>query len=264
MSACRYDRDTEQYLNNGEPCRTDDYGDPTRHCQSRRSCANHIGHGEQTCARCVGRTRTDVRRIVELAPLMGIQALGRGVNSEAANLAGPAADAESWSWHKVAAKQGIIWHASLIEDDDDHHPYTVLTRWEFMLREDYEQPREDATSTTSAGDYLERTLHRLAQDDGQDWPLFAREMRLCREHLEDVLANSGKPERGAPCPDCRNDGHVIRMTREFGHWCWAATCERIHYADDTGDRWVCPRNRDHWRTHAEYVRWVEERTKVGA
>jgi len=211
----------------------------------------------------VARVRQDIRAIRDLAPVMLPAALFAGVNSEAASLAGPACDVEAWSWRKVAARQGVAWHVSLEEDDDEQHPYTVLTRWEFMLREDYDQPRTTPTSTTEAADYLDRTLHRLAQDDEQDWPLFAREIRRCRTHLEGVLRDSRQPERGAPCPDCRDEGRVVRMTREYSHWCAAEDCERIHYADDSGDRWVCPANREHWRTHSEYVRWVEER-KVGA
>jgi hypothetical protein len=262
---CRWDSDAGDYLVDGEPCRTDDYGDATKHCTARRTCSNHVGPGEITCAKCVGRSRMDLRRIVELAPLAMTQAIAVGVESEAANLAGPAADVEAWSWRKVTAKQGLVWHASLVEDDDDFHPYTVLTRWEFMLREDYGQQRSDATSIASAGAYLERTLGRMAQDEAQDFPLFAREVRACRNHLDAVLRNSSQPERGAPCPDCKEGGKVVRMSREYGHWCDDPACTRqFHYLDESGDRWVCPANRDHWRTHDEYVRWIEERTKVGA
>lgn len=244
---CRYDRETGDYLADGEPCKRDDYGDPTHHCTARTSCSQHVGEGELTCARCLGRVRATIRRIADLAPLMMPVALGAGVDSEAAMLAGPAADAEAWSWRKVAAAQGRAWHVSLIEDDDEHHPYTVLTRWEFMLREDYDQPRDDATSITSAAAYLDRTLGRVAQDDGQDFPLLAREMRKCRTHLESVMRDSNTLERGAPCPDCheRNpDAPAPRLTRMYAHWCEDADCERFHFADDSGDAWICPRGHE--------------------
>lgn len=134
MTTCRYDKAAEDYLRaDGTACRHDDYGDPTRHCTARRTCAQHIGEDELTCARCVGRTRADLRQILSLAPLMLPVALGAGVDSEAANLAGPAADVEAWTWRKVAARQGHAWHVSLIEDDDERHPYSVLTRWELSL-----------------------------------------------------------------------------------------------------------------------------------
>ncbi len=277
MSACRWNADAGDYLIDGEPCRTDTYGDATRHCTARRTCSEHVGWGELVCARCIGRTRADIRRIVDLAPLTLVQALGTGVDSEAANLAGPATDAESWSWRKITAKQGRIWHASLIEDDDDHHPYTVLTRWEFMLREDYTQQRDDATSTITAGDYLLRTLHRLAHDEQQDFPLFAREIRRCRNHLEAVLRNSAGAERGAPCPRCMEDEKVVRLSRDYGHWCADPECQQqFHYStvvdsltrelvpDTSGDWWTCPANREHRWSHQDYVKWVEERTRVGA
>jgi len=140
--SCRWDRDREAYITaDGDECRRDDYGDPTKHCTVRRTCSHHIGPAELSCARCVGRTRTDIRVIRDFSALMLDVAINAGVNSEAANLAGPACDPEAWSWRKIAARQGGPWHVSLIEDDDEWHPYSVLTRWEFMLREDYGQPR---------------------------------------------------------------------------------------------------------------------------
>lgn len=252
---CRWDREREEYLADGEPCRVDEYGDPTRHCTSRRGCSNHVGHNELTCARCIGRTRADIRAIVARTPELMTQAMTTGVDSEAANLAGPAADVEAWSWRKVAARQGHAWHVSLIEDDDEEHPYTVLTRWEFMIREDYDQPRSDATSLHEAAAYLERTLPRMAQDDGQDFPLFAREIRRCRSHLEAVLRDSQQPERGAPCPECPQP--APRLNLERGHWCDDDDCDRMHWPDDP-DRYVCPRDRDHEWGEVDYRLWVAD------
>lgn len=266
MTLCRYDRDTATYLtDDGEECRRDEYGDPTRHCTSRRTCSQHVGHAELTCARCLGRTRTDIRQIVNRSVELLPEAVHVGVDSEAANLAGPAADPEAWSWRKVAAKQGRAWHLSLIEDDDDWHPYTVLTRWAQMLTEDYGDERPEAWTITNAAAYLERVLGKVAQDDGQDWPLFAREIRKCRSHLEAVLRDSLAPERGAPCPTCRDAGTFVRLYREYGHWCLDPDCRRRdHFITDDGDEWRCPRNVDHVWTHERYRSFVEERQKTGA
>lgn len=263
MTACRWDREFSDYLTpDGKPCLRDDYGDPTRHCTARRTCSQHVGARELTCAKCIGRTRQDIRAIVDLAALMPVEALVAGVQSEAANLAGPAADTEAWSWRKVTAKQGGAWHVSLVEDDDDNHPYTVLARWEFMLREDYHQCRDAATSISEAAAYLERTLPRMAQDDGQDFPLFREEMRACRRHLEGVIHNSRAAEKGAPCPDCGSAASpvFVRLQREYAHWCEDPDCERIHYPTDEADRWVCPRNREHAWTEKAYRDYIEERT----
>lgn len=263
---CRYDRDAEDYLTpDGTPCRRDDYGDPTKHCTARRNCANHIGRDELTCARCIARARADLRRIPQLAALMLPVALDTGVDSEAANLAGPAADPEAWSWRKIAAKQGRAWHVSLVEDDDDFHPYTVLGRWDLMIREDYDQPSDVPVTITNAAAYLDRTLHRIAQDDEQDFPLLARELRRCRSHLEAAMSDSRASERGAPCPECSANGALVRLVREYGHWCEDLDCERIHYDTDEADEWVCPRNRrEHRWSHEDYSRWLEDRRVANA
>lgn len=263
--SCRWDREAGNYLADGEPCRVDEYGDPTNHCTAQRTCAEHIGPNELTCARCSGRVRSTIRRIPLLSALMMPVALTAGVNSEAANLAGPAADTEAWSWRKVAARQGGSWHLSLVEEDDELHPYSVLTRWALMIAEDYGHELGTLDVTTAA-DYLDRNLGRIAQDDTQDFPLLAREMRRCRRHLESVLATMRHIERGAPCPECSSPetGLGPRLVREYGHWCERADCERIHYDDDSGDQWVCPRNRRHAWTLEAYDRWIEERKGMTA
>jgi len=276
-TGCKWDRDKNEYLRpDGKPCRTDDYGDPARHCTARRGCANHVGPEELTCPRCVGRVRADLRRIPDVMVLMDLIALEDGVDSEAANLAGPAADPEAWSWRKVAARQGKAWHLSLIEEDDEEHPYLVLGRWDLMLREDYQNPSDVPLTVDNAAAYLERQLGKVAHDDGQDFPLFAREIRKCRQHLERVLHTAMDKQRGAPCPDCTSDetGVGPRLVREYPHWCEDDDCERVHYSvtldrktgqmvpDDRGDRWVCPRDSKHWWDVEDYDRWIEERTSA--
>jgi hypothetical protein len=116
MVSCRWDKDAEDYLlPDGEPCKVDDYGDPTTHCTARRTCSQHVGHGELTCARCIGRTRRALRQIAQLYALMLPQALNDGVSSEAANLAGPVADPEAWMWHQVARRKRVM--ERITEDD---------------------------------------------------------------------------------------------------------------------------------------------------
>jgi hypothetical protein len=250
MTACRYNQGAADYLTpDGEPCRHDDDGLPTEHCTARRTCSVHIGPAELTCPRCIGRTRSDIAWVRNLAALMPTEALNTGVDSEAANLAGPAADTEAWSWRKVAARQGRAWHLSLTEDDDERHPYTVLTRWTLMLAEDYGHDLPVLNVEFAAG-YLDRILAVMANDSGQDFPLMAREIRKCRAHLEAVLRNGSRPEMGVPCPDC--DKPKPRLTRTYGHWCEDEACEKIHHVDNSGDRWVCPREKNHWWSEHDY------------
>lgn len=267
--SCKWNREREDYIADGEPCRKDDDGRPTRHCTARRTCSVHIGPNELTCPRCIGRTRQDVRQIVALASLMMPAALdAQDVNSEAANLAAPATDVRNWSERRVAMNRHLdTWTAlgriteeqhlhaiAAMPDDDELHPYSVLTRWQMMLSEDYGHDLPTKLGIGTAAAYLERNLPRIANDEEQDFPHLARELRRVRNHLESVIRNSSAPERGKPCPECRDEGHFIRLVREFGHWCTDEDCEQqFHYSvrldretrqmipDTSGDTWVCRR-----------------------
>lgn len=236
------------------PCTAD-------HCTARPNCTWHVAEGELTCGRCLAATRRDLRWIGPLATLMPTAALGEGVNSEAANLAGPSVDPEAWSWRKAAARQGVAWHVSLIEEDDEHHPARVLGTWARMIAEDYQHETPHSASLVWCGDYLDRNLHRIAHDETQDFPLLSRELRKCRQHLEAVIHNDDRPDRGAPCPTCTTEATGVgpRLRREWAHWCDDAECARIHTATDSDDLWRCPTNRDHWWTHHDYENWIEER-----
>lgn len=274
MTTCRYDKTTADYLTpDGEPCRTDEYGDPTRHCTARRTCSMHVGHGELTCARCVGRTRTDLRQIVNLHAMMLPEAIQRGsVECEAASLAGPAADPVVTSWRRI--DRARTTGGTIGDGTDEADPTDLLGTWQLMLSEDYGHDLPDRITLATAAAYLERNLHHVAQDERQDFGLLRDELRRCRSHLEAVLRNSRTPERGAPCPECTDEetGVGPRLVREYGHWCDDPECTRqFHHAlipdpetgemvpDTTGDHWVCPRDRDHSWPHEDYTRWIEER-----
>ena len=275
------------------------------HCTAGRTCTWHLEPGQLTCGRCLASVRRNLRRIGDLSALMFPAAIAGGVNSGAANLAGPAADYSTFVARRLIDQRWIDQYLpehnqiraaeALIEDDDPHHPYNVLTRWEFMLREDYGQSRphwecrtgidvlggrerdrekcavnhgqscwlarETPTSIYSAMDYLDRNLHRIAQDDEQDFPLLGRELKKCRQHLEAVLRNDDRPDRGAPCPECTSDtaGVGPRLRREYAHWCEDEDCRRVHHDDESDDVWTCPRNPLHSWTHKVYTKWIEER-----
>lgn len=271
MSLCRWDSDAGDYrTDNGEPCKRDDYGDPTVHCTARRTCSQHVGPGEQTCARCLARTRTDIQQIVQRAALMLPEAIHTGIESQAANLAGPATDPEAWSWRKAAAKRAHIvaeitgkptkvWHVSMVEEDDDFHAFTVLTRWAWMVSNAYGGNTPEVWTVTNAADYLTRVLHRIAQDDARDFPRMAAELRKCRSRLESVLRDGQEPERGAPCPTCRERDHYVRLVREYAHWCEDDGCEQFHFLTEDADVWVCPRDKDHWWTVVGFAEEQRER-----
>lgn len=276
MSTCRWDREAEAYIADGEPCRVDEYGDPTRHCTARRSCSVHIGRDELTCPRCIARVRASLRRIPMLAALLMPVAVAAGtIETAAAALAGPAAQPGAWTARRIAMRSHLsAWeglgriteqqhlHARQIMDEsDDRHPLNVLGAWDLMIREDYDHPSRARVTVTNAADYLDRQLSRIANDPEQDWALLSSEVRKCRRHLEEVVALSARPERGAPCPECTSDetGVGPRLVRHYGHWCDSEACEQVHYDDDSADVWVCPRDRAHQWDHEDYSRWIEER-----
>lgn len=237
-----------------------------RHCSARKSCTWHVGETELTCGRCISVVRTDLRWIESLAALMLTQAIADGLESEAASLAGPAADPEAWTWRKVAAKQGVAWHISLIEEDDEHHPARVAGTWARMVSEDYGHDMPSNAPLSWSAGYLGRMLHRIANDDGQDFALLRAELKKCRQHLEAVLHNGTMRDRGAPCPACREAGTVVRLERHYAHWCESDACERMHFADDGSDVWRCPRDKAHWWTQQGYADLLAERKsgRIGA
>lgn len=252
MNTCRRERDsyyTREHLADCQtygcagckPCTHDEQGNPTQHCTARNFCTEHLDRAHPlTCPRCIGRTRSDLAAIENLHVLMLPEAIAQGLESEAANLAGPAADPEAWSWHKVSAReQGReMW-----EDDDPRHPISVLGAWDFMLREDYDLPTGLAITVARAVDFLDGILTRLAQDSEQDWPMFSAEVAACRAHMESVLHDSRRPEQGAACPECKRENrHPRPLVRKYAD----------HDKSGASDRWVCPVEPSHEWTEAGY------------
>jgi hypothetical protein len=197
------------------------------HCTCRAACKQHLDDSHPlTAPACIGRVRDDLRAIVDLTAMLPPEAEHKGIDSEAANLAGPATDAEAWSHRKASAMAGRADHVSTLEEDDEAHPLRVLGTWDFMLREDYAQPTALRATVSRSADYLDGQLDRLAQDDGQDFPLFAREVRACRLRIEAVLHDGEQRDTGAPCMTCG-----VPLVREWG---------RLVAADG----WRCPRCRE--------------------
>ena len=140
------------------------------------------------------------------------------------------------------------------------HPEYLLNRWCMTTRDAYDHPDPEHRLTISEMvAYLDRHLHRIANDDAQDFPLLRRELRKCRQHLEAVLHNDTRPDRGAPCPTCvRETGKGAPLRREYAHWCDSEDCQRLHLTDDGSDVWRCPKDQAHWWTQQGYADEVGE------
>ena len=226
----------------------------------------HVAPGwtEHACPTCLGKIRANLTQITTLLALMPDEALEQGINSEAANLAGPHADYVTAQWRLVNADRA----GESVEELDLRDPFTCLTMHERTIREDLGHDDVTLVSPTVAASvgYLSWVLTDLARDEEQAralGDLLGDTTRLVM-HLEGARKDHRAPEKGAPCPECTGTGKAPqRLVRHHGHWCTADGCTRLHYLDESGDVWRCPTDPEHEWTHEAYSHWIEER-KLGA
>lgn len=236
--SCYYDKVDGWLTDEQRPC-------PRTHCGFHhgkgRACVSHVdvATGEHTCPACVGKIRTDIRGVVEAYALMPEEAEHDGIESEAADIAGPHANLVRYKWALV--------NGTAVEELDDLDPYTVLADLEHGIREllDHAGERIVSDTVSESATYLEWVLTDLARDDEYLLLLedLAGKVRRLRGYLESVLHDSRSPELGAPCPTCSDEtGKGPRLAKRYVSW------------DQTGaqDHWVCPVNRDHTWSEADY------------
>lgn len=240
---------------------------PRRHCPACGPQAHHLDPLETICPRCIGQVRTNLQAIENRSTELLDEAIHTGLESEAANLAGPAPHPIRTLWRRVNATNHGRSNADptiTVEDWDMLHPYTCLAVWEMWLREDFAHDEGNTSHTlTSARSYLDWVLTDLAKsaDHTEVFTDLARDIRRLRNHLEVTLHDSRAPERGAPCPRCPTTGDqpaAPKLILRRSHWCESLDCARQHVATDELDRWQCPRNQDHWWTGLDYRRWVAD------
>lgn len=211
-----HQRDCESALCRGcQPC-------PERHCQlCYREHVTHEGRGtDQTCATCINQIRTHITGIVGYATRMLGEAIMRGINSEAADLHGPAANPLAWQ------QRGTYGHRY---DPDtrlaDNHPLWVLGTWEQKIARHLGQHRTGRVTITEAARYLDLHLTRLAHDHDFELDNLAEAISDCHTHMETVLRDGDQIDRGAPCPMCGR-----------------ANLRKDHGDAIDDDRWRCPRH----------------------
>jgi hypothetical protein len=196
--------------------------------------------------------REALRDIERLDALMPREAEHKGVESEAANLAGPAPDTTD-DIRAYANRQSSIAMGRVEgeAEDTDKHPLNVLGWYDMAYREDYNQPTTERITVARAVTYLEGQLDRIANDPEQDFGLFTHDVYACRAHLEAVIHDSRTPERSrVPCLDCgtrlerryhddaKNDDHRCpKCKRTYGAGEFArAKAEWLH--SEGADRFV--------------------------
>ena len=215
---------------------------PEPHCTARTHCTRHVEPTELTCPTCLSKTRGDLAQIVAMHHAMSDEAQHRGVNSEAANLAGPEADPYSYEARRVWTARTMGLFLGELSDLEPEGPLTVLGGYDMRLRDDYGPRTTLRITVASAARYLDGILHRLANDPHQDFPLFVREVAACRAHMEAVLHDSRAPETGAPCPECSDDtGTGPALVKRYDD----------HDVTGASDRWECPACKAWW-SEADY------------
>lgn len=259
------------------------------HCELNGRCPNHVerGAGVYTCPSCIGKARRTVRDIVTRYAELPAEYEFVGVESEVLNLHGPAAYPGQWAERRarlirVYAERG--WcdfpkHGALAPDDE-HHPYSVLGRWDMFVRERWGPPSDLLITVSRAADYLSgEVLGTFAHT--QEFEDFTKDVGACLSHLEDVLALSERPEQGAPCPTCRLelDGRraaceepecdrcrekaprlVKRLAEHPPGWLdKGEVCEVVGCKTCAGDfdTWHCPDDAAHHWDHVSYRQRVD-------
>lgn len=190
-------------------------------------------HARVTCTDCLEAARSDLKAIWDLCASLPLEAAEKGIQSQAAMLWGPAADPEAWRNRATAAMVGRV-DASYLEDcRDELHPLWILGSWEQIWRDHLDHYTEARLTLEGAYRYLDMQLGYMATLVEPAFDEFARELRECRAHLEDVLTEGDRPQYGAPCVQCKTP--MLRVVTDRGaqdiYHC--RTCRR----DVSGDQY---------------------------
>jgi hypothetical protein len=196
------------------PCECDgDFGClpcPESHCVV---CGQ--AHAAVTCTECLEAARGDLRAIGDLCSALPEEAAVKGVDSEAMMLLGPSANPEAWKHRMISAAYWGRLDAAYLEDcRDELHPTWVLGTWEQVWRDHLEHYTENPFTLAAGWEYLDKQIGYMSDQPEPAFEDFARDLRACRRHLEDVLRDGVREERGAPCVQCRTP--MVRKVTDSG------------------------------------------------
>lgn len=222
MTNCRFVSSTEPRIIPGRhnnPC-TCDGERGCLECTETHCVICGRAHAKVACTGCLDAARGDLQAIGDLCASLPEEAADKGIQSEAMMLLGPSADPEAWRNTATSAMWGRI-DASYLEDcRDELHPLWVLGTWEQIWRDHLDHYSIATVTVESAHAYLDLQIGYMADQAEPAFDEFARELRACRTHLEDVLRDGIREERGAPCVQCGK-----AMVRAGDHW-ECRTCHR--------------------------------------
>jgi ribosomal protein L37AE/L43A len=272
-SRCRFVSSTEPRVivgRHSEPCSCGDREIGCLPCQDTHCVVCGQEHARAACTGCLEAARSDLREIGELSRHLDAEAVEKGVQSDAAMLAGPVADPEAWQHVAMSAIRGRLCRCMsrrqlcpalfgktcpdaeyLADNRDELHPLFVLGGWEQLWREFLDHPTEATVTIESAARYLDVQIGYMADQVEPAFDEFARELRGCRGRLEDVLRAGEREERShVPCVDCATRLVKVFTDRvEDDHWrcprCWRdykgdeyARAQHFHMEDERADRFV--------------------------
>jgi ssDNA-binding Zn-finger/Zn-ribbon topoisomerase 1 len=98
--------------------------------------------------------------------------------------------------------------------------------------------RTQQVTLETAAAYIKTNLTDLARDDEFPFKELADDIRRCHEHLEDVLRDGDRPEKGAPCPACGGPDLVKDFGRQQAEPCGCGPRPTMKHAEH--GRCDCP------------------------
>lgn len=221
---CRFVSTTEPRVVSGrhsDSCACDDRELGCLPCPETHCVVCSKTHAKAACTGCLDDARSDLKAIGDLCASLPAEAVEKGVQSEAMMLLGPSSDPEAWRNRATSAMVGRL-DASYLEDcRDEAHPLWVLGTWEQVWRDHLDHYSIATVTVASAHAYLDMQIGYMAEQVEPAFDEFARELRGCRAHLENVLHDGIREERGAPCVQCEKP------------------MVRISGAGDKPDSWEC-------------------------
>ena len=121
-------------------------------------------------------------------------------------LLGPTSDPEAWRNRAMSAMRGRIDAAYLEDCRDEQHPTWVLGTWDQLWREELDHPTEQAATLPRLVDYLDQQMTYMAGRMEPPFEDFARDLRGCRGHLQNILGDQNQGDRaGVGCFECGDD-----------------------------------------------------------
>ena len=247
---CRFVSSTEPRVIAGrhaDPCMCDgEFG--CLECPETHCIVCGRAHTKAACTGCLEAARSDLQAIGDLCSSLPAEAAVKGVQSEAMMLLGPVADPGEWNRATTAAifeqvhlevvgePVPAALTAYLSDCRDELHPLFVLGGWEQIWRDFLDHQTDKRITLESSVAYLDMQIGYMSEQVEPAFDEFARELRGCRAHLENVLRDGIRDVRSqVPCVDCQT--RLLKV-----------------YADkETDDHWRCPHCRRIY-TDQEYAR----------